>query len=64
MERPSYSTRFALFGMSSLENRRKIVFSIVYISNLIHNNIQCPELLDKLCFIPLKDLYVKNSISG
>ena len=40
MERPSYSTNCALCGMRSLENRRKI----------IHNNIQCPELLDKLCF--------------
>ena len=49
MERPSYLTRCALFGMSSLENRRKM-FSIIFIRDLIHNNIQCPELLDKLCF--------------
>ena len=30
LKRPAYSTRCALFGMSSLENRRKM-FSIIFI---------------------------------
>ena len=46
---PTYSTRSALFGMSSLENRRK-TFSIIFIRCLIYNHIQCPKLLDALCF--------------
>ena len=39
MERPSYSTRCALFVMSSLENRRKM-FSIIFITDVIHNSLQ------------------------
>ena len=45
--RPSYSTRCALFGLSSLENRRKM-FSVLFVCDLVHSHIQYPELLELL----------------
>lgn len=55
-ERPEYATRCALFGLSSLEVRRKM-FSVIFIRDLIHNQIQCPDLLIKLNFYaPLRSL--------
>ena len=42
-DRTSYSTRCALFGLSSLENRRKM-FSVSFVRDLVHSHIQCPEL--------------------
>ena len=44
MERPCYSTRCALFGLTSLESRRQM-FSIFFIRDLIHCHIKCPALL-------------------
>ena len=38
-----------MFDISSLENRRKM-FLTIFIRDLIHNNIQCPQMLDKICF--------------
>ena len=49
IDRPSYSTRCALFGLSSLENRRKM-FSVLFVRDLVHSHIQCPELLELLNF--------------
>lgn len=66
LERPEYATRCALFGLCSLEVRRKM-FSIVFIRDLIHNQINCTDLLSKLNFYaPLRTLrgnfHFKNSI--
>ena len=48
IDRPSYSTRCALFGLSSLENRRKM-FSVLFVHDIVRDShIQCPELLKLL----------------
>ena len=49
MERPDYDTRCALFGLCSLEKRRKM-FSIIFVRDLIHNHINCSNLLALLNF--------------
>ena len=49
IERPDYLTRCALFGLCSLETRRKM-FSVIFVRDLIHNNIKCSELLSLLNF--------------
>ena len=49
IDRLSYSTRCALFGLSSLENSRKM-FSVLFVRDLVHRHIQCPELLELLNF--------------
>lgn len=46
-------TLLTRFEMNSLELRRKCN-SISFLYNLLHNNIDCPELLSQLCFnIPI-----------
>ena len=56
IDRPSYSTRWALFGLNSLQNRRKM-FLVVFVRDLVHSHIQCPELLLLLNFYaPRKSL--------
>ena len=47
IDRPSNSMRCALFGLSSSENRR-IMFSILFVCDLVHSHMQCPELLELL----------------
>ena len=51
------------FGMSSLENRRKM-FSIIFIRDLIHNNIQCPELLAVCCGVRGRALASHTDVRG
>ena len=41
--------RCALFGLSSLENRRKLLPAL-FVRDLVHSHIQCPELLELLNF--------------
>lgn len=56
MDRPCYSVRCALFGLSSLDCRRKM-FSIIFVRDIVKSNIQCPALLQKLSFYsPIRPL--------
>ena len=47
IDKPSYSKRCALFGLSSFESRRK-KFSVLFLRDFVHSHIQCPELLELL----------------
>lgn len=56
IERPNYTVRCALFGITMLDIRRKM-YSIIFIRDLVQNHINCPDLLKKLCFYaPLRPL--------
>lgn len=54
--KPSYTTRCALFDLSSLECRRK-VYSVNFIRDLIHGHINCTALLERINFYaPIRSL--------
>ena len=49
IDRPSYFVRCKLFGRDTLQFRRNM-YSIVFIRDLIHNNLNCSSLLAQLSF--------------
>ena len=56
IDRLDYTTRCALFGLPSLSCRRKF-YSVMFIRDLIHKNINCPALLECVQFYaPLRSL--------
>lgn len=53
---PPYKSRCQHLGMESLEKRRKVQ-SMLFLYDLINGNIDCPELLEKICFkVPFTSL--------
>ena len=67
MDRPSYFVRCKLFGLDTLECRRNM-YSVVFVRDLIHNNIICSSLLAQFNFFRLKqnrsNVSNKGSLSG